>query len=127
MLNFDSLIETIKNKITIIPILMSLLAIIPIWIASMLLYLASPKQYLLNKPLPKWPSYFMALGLYVFANMLFVQTYPLVSALLASFVVLMMGLVSVTVLAGKSKRLFVTTSMLLLIICSTVGGINYVA
>ncbi|KZN36961.1 hypothetical protein N480_17000 [Pseudoalteromonas luteoviolacea S2607] len=106
---------------------MSLLAIIPIWVASLLLYLASPKQYLINKPAPKWLSYLLALCLYGFANALFAQSYPMVSALLASFVVLMMGLVGVTILAGKSKRLFMTTSILLLTICSTVGGIIHVA
>ncbi|WP_162269578.1 hypothetical protein [Pseudoalteromonas luteoviolacea] len=81
----------------------------------------------MSKPLPKWPSYLLALGLYVCANTLFAQSYPLVSALLASLVVLMMGLVSVTLLAGKSKRLFMVTSVLLLTICSSVGGILYVA
>ncbi|OCQ19831.1 hypothetical protein A7985_18145 [Pseudoalteromonas luteoviolacea] len=106
---------------------MSLLAIIPVWVASLLLYLASPKQYLLSKPLPKWLSYLAALCLYVCVNVLFAQRYPIVSASLASFVVLMMGLVGVTILAGKSKRLFMITSVLLLTICSTVGGIIYVA
>ncbi|KZN31410.1 hypothetical protein N483_06235 [Pseudoalteromonas luteoviolacea NCIMB 1944] len=127
MLKFDSLIETINNKITMIFIYMSFLAIIPIWIASLLLYLSSPKQRLLANPINKWLGYLVALALYLLANALFAHTFPLVSALLASLVVLMLGLVSVTILSGKSRRLFMTTSVLLIVLCSTVGGFVYVA
>ncbi|KZN52427.1 hypothetical protein L1077_00100 [Pseudoalteromonas luteoviolacea] len=106
---------------------MSFLAIIPIWAASILLYLSSPKQRLMAKPLNKPVGYLSAIALYVVANGLFANTFPLVSALLASIVVLMLGLVSVTILSGKSKRLFMSVSVLLVVLCTTVGGTIYVA
>lgn len=108
-------------------IYMSFLAIIPIWAASILLYLSSPKQRLMAKPLNKPVGYLSAIALYVVANGLFANTFPLVSALLASIVVLMLGLVSVTILSGKSKRLFMSVSVLLVVLCTTVGGTIYVA
>ncbi|AOT09115.1 hypothetical protein [Pseudoalteromonas luteoviolacea] len=106
---------------------MSFLAIIPIWAASLLLYLSSPKQRLMDKPLNKAVGYLIALALYVVANALFAHAFPLVSALLASLVVLMLGLVSVTILSGKSIRLFMSVSILLVVLCTTIGGTLYVA
>ncbi|MDK1289363.1 hypothetical protein [Pseudoalteromonas umbrosa] len=106
---------------------MSFLAIIPIWTASLLLYLSSPKQRLLKQPLNKLMGYIVATILYTVANILFALAFPLVSALLASLVVLMLGLVSVTILAGKSKHLFISVSILLVVLCTTVGGTLYVA
>ncbi|MEJ6476712.1 hypothetical protein [Pseudoalteromonas piscicida] len=107
--------------------IMSFFSIIPLWFATVLLYLASPKQRYLATPINKPAAYVAATLLTATGFILLTLQFPLVSAALATLVVLMSSLVSVTLLSGYPIKRFYCTSAMVFVVALLLGGIANVA
>ncbi len=107
--------------------IMSLFSIIPFWFTAVLLYLASPKQRFLASSIHKPTAYSMALVLVLSGVIILTLQYPIISAMLASLVLIMFSLVSVTLISGYSVKRLYLCSTLVFLLSLFFGGISYVA
>lgn len=103
---------------------MEFYAFIPIWIAGNLLYLSHSRQQLLLNPLNKNLSLVGALVLIALSCLLVAARFPLISAMIGSFVVLMALLPAITMLAAYGRLVLIKVSLLSLITIVVLASLN---
>ena len=96
------------------------LSFIPAWFACCLLYGASPKQKILNKPLPFQKSWLTALLLIGLVVAILLFALPIVSALIMSLSLICCFLPLVTLISAyKRQYLYLSTAIICLIALSS--------
>jgi len=92
------------------------LSFIPAWLACCLLYGASSKQKIFNKPLPAKKSWFTALLLIGVVVAILLFTLPTVSALILSLSLVCCFLPLITLISAYKKQyLYLSTAVICLI------------
>jgi hypothetical protein len=106
---------------------MSFIAIIPLWLSALSLYLGSERQTLISRAWPKPLAGFSALSLFILGIVTFSFDYPWVSSMLAALVVFMLSLFTVTISSGYSKARTFSITAALCLVSLLFGGASYVA
>ncbi|ALU45798.1 hypothetical protein [Pseudoalteromonas rubra] len=106
---------------------MSFIAIIPLWLAALSLYLGSERQNLISNAWPKSLAGFSTLLLFILGIVVFSFDYPWVSSMLAALVVFMLSLFTVTISSGYSKMRTLTITAALCVLSLSFWGASYVA
>ena len=103
---------------------MEFLALIPVWIAVSICYMASNRQNVIGKPINKTIGYSCSSVLVVLAISLMSMTYPMLSAMLASLVMLMCFLPIVAITGAYGEKRFTQVSGFILVFstCFAVAG-----
>ncbi|WP_046007157.1 hypothetical protein [Pseudoalteromonas rubra] len=106
---------------------MSFIAIIPLWLAALSLYLGSQQQVIITRALPKPLAGFSAMSLFLLGIVAFSLNYPWVSSMLAALVVFMLSLFTVTISSGYSRERTLSITGGVCLVSLIFGGASYVA
>ncbi|WP_125719624.1 hypothetical protein [Pseudoalteromonas rubra] len=106
---------------------MSFIAIIPLWLAALSLYLGSHRQIIITRAVPRPLAGFSAMSLFLLGIVTFSFDYPWVSSMLAALVVFMLSLFTVTISSGYSRQRTLSITGGVCLLSLIFGGASYVA